>query len=1116
MSKKNKAIKEGVDDLVLLPKITEDQIVDNLKRRYGVDLIYTNIGPVLISVNPFRNLGISGEEYVEMYRGHIAHELPPHVFALAEAAYRSMKDYHENQCVIISGESGAGKTEAAKLIMQYISSVSGKSEKVEYVKHVILESNPLLEAFGNAKTLRNNNSSRFGKYFEIQFDKAGDPVGGRITNYLLEKSRVCYQNQGERNFHIFYQMLAGASRQEQEMFALSTPDYFHYLNVSGCYTVEGVDDAEDYKEVRNAMNVIGLSKQEQDDILRTCASVLHLGNIAFHEDDKGNAVVSDANTLAYASSLLQVPDQSLSNALLFRVINTGGTGGGGRRSTYNVPQNVEQANAARDALAKSIYDRMFSWLVERVNISLQLYKAPFQNVIGILDIFGFEIFESNGFEQFCINFVNEKLQQFFIEKTLKEEQEEYVREGIKWEPIKYFNNQIVCDLIEGKAPPGIFSLLDDVCYTIHAQSTGTDLKFMEKMSGPFGSHLHWKGFTSAFQIKHYAGEVNYEAEGFCDKNKDTLFFDLIETMQCSSSQFIIDLFPENTGQLQKKRPTTAGFKIKTSATALMQTLAQCNPHYIRCIKPNETKRAKDFDLSRVRHQVQYLGLLENVRVRRAGFCYRATFERFVRRYKKLSPKTWGLWGEWTGDMREGSMHIINECQLANDQYQMGVSKVFIRHPETLFHLEEMLERKDYEAIVRIQKAFRNWKAKRHAIEQRAWAADLLRGKKERRRASVDIKYTGDYLNVENNAGILEVMQEYKKERIVFADKVEKINRRGKPETRDFIVTDAALYLITQEVKKKQVMFKIMRRTPIRDVRGLSLSPLADNFVVIHVPEYDNVFDNERKTEIVTNIAELYKGITNSTLTVNFTEKIVYTIKGGDTRELVFQRNDQAVPTPLVKKGGKGLVIGVATGLPKDTDTTPSNFNAMKAPTGVPPQGRGRGGPANGGGARALPQQGGAPGMARGAPMGAGRAAPVQQQQPHAAPQQYAAPPQQMGRALPMQMGPGRGAPMGAGGPGRGAPGPGRGAPQQGGAPQGVGRGAAPPGAGRGAPPPQGAARPMPARPTVTALYDYDAATDDELSFKEGDVIVVVQKDSGGWWEGELRGKRGWIPANYVK
>eukprot|EP01111_Echinosteliopsis_oligospora_P014912 TRINITY_DN5735_c1_g1_i3.p1 TRINITY_DN5735_c1_g1~~TRINITY_DN5735_c1_g1_i3.p1 ORF type:complete len:1071 (+),score=360.39 TRINITY_DN5735_c1_g1_i3:181-3393(+) len=1070
MATKKKAVKAGVDDLVLLAKVTEDQILENLKVRYASDLIYTNIGPVLISVNPFKNLGISGEEYVEMYRGKIAHELPPHVFALAEQAYRSMKDYHENQCVIISGESGAGKTEASKLIMQYISSVSGKSEKVEYVKHVILESNPLLEAFGNAKTLRNNNSSRFGKYFEIQFDKAGDPVGGRITNYLLEKSRVCFQTPGERNFHIFYQLLAGASEQEKANYALSSPDYYFYLNQGACYTVDGMNDAQEYADVRNAMNVIGMSPQEQDDVFRLVASVLHLGNVTFTEDKAGNAQIADPETLTYASTLLQVPEQSLSGAILSRVVNTGGAGGA-RRSTYNVPQNVEQACVARDALAKSIYDRMFSWLVVRVNTALQLHKAPFQNVIGILDIFGFEIFEKNGFEQFCINFVNEKLQQFFIEKTLKEEQEEYVREGIKWEPIKYFNNQIVCDLIEGKAPPGIFSLLDDICYTIHAQSAGTDLKFMEKMSGTYGSHLHWKAMTGAFAVKHYAGEVTYEAEGFTDKNKDNLFSDLIETMQCSSNQFLIELFPDDTGGAQKKRPTTAGFKIKTSATELMKTLAACTPHYIRCIKPNETKKPRDFEDKRVRHQVQYLGLLENVRVRRAGFCYRGAFDRFIHRYKKLSQKTYKGWG---GDPKEGALVILNEVQMANDQYQMGVSKVFIRHPETLFSLEERLEKMDYDAIVRIQKSFRSWKAKRHALEQRAWAADLLRNKKERRRASVDVKFTGDKIDLENNAALMEIMAEYKKERVLFADKVKKYDRRAKVDERHIICTDAAVYIIIRQVKNKVVTHLLSRRTTLRELKGISLSTLADNMMIFHVPEYDWVLENEHKTEIVTHLSEAYKALTNGTLQLNFTDKIPYTLKKGAEQEAGFVKNEQATMGAIVKKGGKGLLVGVATGLPKDTDTTPQNFHQKMQASATPPM----------------------PSAGRGKPPG------------QSAPQQQQAKPAAMASA---GAGAGRGAPMGMGaGAGAGA---GRGAPM------GAGRGAPMGGAGRGAPvakPPPSVKPAAAAKPTCVAIYDYEASTDDELTFKEGDVITILQKDQNGWWQGELMGKKGWIPANYVQ
>eukprot|EP01133_Synstelium_polycarpum_P004330 gene4330-5057_t len=1097
MSKKVQA-KQGTDDLVMLPKISEDEIVENLKKRYMNDFIYTNIGPVLISVNPFRNLGNTGDEYIDAYRGKHAQEVPPHIYQLAESAYRAMKNDQENQCVIISGESGAGKTEAAKMIMNYISKVSGGTEKVEYVKHVILESNPLLEAFGNAKTLRNNNSSRFGKYFEIQFDKAGDPVGGKIYNYLLEKSRIVYQNLGERNFHIFYQLLAGASAQEKRDFVLSSPDSFYYLNQSECYTVDGVDDAADYKEVRNAMKVIGLSDDEQNILMRIVACVLHIGNIYFIEDDKGNAAVYDPNALDLAASMLCIDSATLQNAILFRVITTGGAGGGSgkRSSTYNVPQNVEQANGARDALARTIYDRMFSWLVERVNIALSYYQSPFKNVIGILDIFGFEIFDRNGFEQFCINFVNEKLQQFFIELTLKAEQEEYVKEGIKWEPIKYFNNQIVCDLIEGKAPPGIFSLLDDICSTLHAQSTGTDQKFLEKMSGIFDGHLHWRAMTGAFAVKHYAGEVTYEAEGFSDKNKDTLFFDLIEAIQTSKMAFLTSLFNEDTGQLQKKRPTTAGFKIKNSAAELMKTLALCTPHYIRCIKPNETKKAKDWEGSRVRHQVQYLGLLENVRVRRAGFAYRAPFERFLRRYKKLSPKTWGLWGEWKGDPKEGAKTICQDLGLDAGQWQLGVTKIFIRHPETVFHLEEQLDRKDQECIMRIQKAFRNWKAKKHSLEQRAQIADMFKNKKERQRMSIDRKFTSDYIDFDNQFQIQEAMENaHKKERITFADHVLKVDRRAKTKPLELIVTDQALYIIEKAIKKKIEVFTLLRRVSLRDIRSVSVSTMADNLVVLGLPEFDQVIENDKKTELIIILVEYYKALTGSALNVVFSDNINYTLKKGEQRQISYAKNEAAQPIPLVKKGGKGLTVGVATGLPKETDSTPKNYNpnSMAQAQARPAQaaaGRGRGGPASGG---AMPSQNGGGG-------GAPRQMPVPQQQGGGggAPRQMPVP----------QMG-GGGAPMGAG---RGAPvGGGRGAPM------GAGRGA--PMGGGGAPrpaPPQANKPAAPTRPTVKALYDYDAASQDELSFKEGDQIAIIQKDNGGWWEGELKGKRGWIPANYVQ
>ncbi|KYQ89843.1 myosin IB [Tieghemostelium lacteum] len=1117
MSKKVQA-KQGTDDLVMLPKISEEEIVENLKKRYMNDFIYTNIGPVLIAVNPFRNLGNSGEDYVDFYKGKHAQEVPPHVYQLAEAAYRAMKNDQENQCVIISGESGAGKTETAKLIMNYISAVSGGGEKVEYVKHVIMESNPLLEAFGNAKTLRNNNSSRFGKYFEIQFDKAGDPVGGKIYNYLLEKSRVVYQTPGERNFHIFYQLLSGASAKERQDLLLGSPDSYYYLNQGECYTVDGVDDAADYQEVRNAMKTIGLSQEEQMTLLRIVSSILHLGNVYFIEDDKGNAQVYDPNALDLAASMLCIDSATLQNAILFRVINTGGAAGTGKRSsTYNVPQNVEQANGARDALARTIYDRMFTWLVDRVNQALEYYKSPYKNVIGILDIFGFEIFQKNGFEQFCINFVNEKLQQFFIELTLKAEQEEYVREGIKWEPIKYFNNQIVCDLIEGKTPPGIFSLLDDICYTIHAQSTGTDQKFIEKMTGLYDGHLHWRAMTGAFAVKHYAGEVTYEAEGFSDKNKDTLFNDLVEAVQCSKMPFLAHLFKDDdTSGLQKKRPTTAGFKIKNSAAELMKTLALCTPHYVRCIKPNETKKPKDWEQSRVKHQVQYLGLLENVRVRRAGFAYRAPFERFLRRYKKLSSKTWGLWGEWKGDAKEGCRMILQDLNLEQSKWQMGTTKIFVRHPETVFELEEALDKKDYDCIVRIQKAFRNWKAKKHSLEQRAQIAHLFKGKKERQRNSIDRKFTSDYMDFDNQFGVHEAMEQaQKKERVVFADNITKIDRRGKVKPLIFVATEQHLYIVEKSIKKKLVVHTLLRKFALRDIRGISVSSLQDNIVVLHLPEYDQLIENDKKTEMIIVLMEYFKILTNNTLNVNFSDRITYSLKKDKKTEVSFVHNEQAL-TALVKKGGGGLVVGISTGLSRDTDSTPKNYNPnqMASPQRpVPQQVKKAASKTAASGvkiqvptAQQLQQQtGGGGGQTRTPPQqGAGGYKPppqTQQQQPMGGGRQLPSPggqqqPMGGGRQLPSPGGQPQQQPMGAG---RQLPNPGQ---------------AKPMGAGRPLPT-AGAPKPQPQRPTAKVLYDYDASSGDELTVKEGDVIYIINKDNADWWEAELRGKKGYVPSNYL-
>jgi len=1069
---------KGVDDLVMLPKITEPDIVDNLKKRYDYDAIYTNIGPVLIVVNPYKDLGLTTPDYVRLYRGKFRHELPPHIFALAEESYRAMKNEHTDQCCIISGESGAGKTVAAKQIMQYIAQVSGGNEKVEYVKSVILDSNPLLEAFGNAKTLRNNNSSRFGKYMEIYFDNKGDPIGGSVTNYLLEKSRVVYQQPGERNYHIFYQLIFGADQRMQQQYQLYSPENFHYMNQSNCYNVDDIDDPRDFADTVKAMNTIGISQQEQDAIFAIVSGILHVGNICFVENQKGNAGIRDRQAVELASAMLQVHPQQLEQCLLFKHMQSGF---GQRTEVFESPMNVDQAVGTRDAIARDLYDRVFNYLIYKVNQALQRWNIPKTCTIGILDIFGFEIFDRNGFEQFCINYVNEKLQQYFIEKTLKEEQEEYVAEGIQWTPIKFFNNKIVCDLIEGKAPPGIFLLLDDICATLHAVSQGSDDKFLQKVSAIHGSHQHYQAFNGAFRVVHYAGDVVYTVDGFCDKNKDTLFQECIDCLRNSGHPFIRSLYPvtpeeEAARSGQKKRPTTAGFKIKNSANLLMQTLSTCEPHYIRCIKPNDNKRAQDWNADRVRHQVKYLGLLENVKVRRAGFAYRQPFERFLARYKKLSTKTWGSWGEWTGDPRQGCQTILQDLpEVEASQWQFGRTKLFIRHPETVFHIEELMERHDFDCIVKIQRAWRMFNHKRKMLESRAEAAQMLLNKKERRRDSLTDKWVGDYINYEENYELQKVMDPYKAELVCFADTCMVLTKKGRVEKRFIILTETAFYFVGNLIIKKQPVIQVTRRVQLSEISSITLSCLADGYVVVNTNTHEAVFELNRKTEFIMLLNSSLKETGKRPVGVNFSNNIQYRAKEGDkqrTLNFTISANPISLSEQQEKFGYKmkGIMGGpskiditVAKGLPSSTNSTPEGYSAGGS--------RG-GGYASSAGSFQQPRGGGGGGG-------------YQQQQQYQQQQNYN---QQRGgggggyqQQQQYQQQQNYNQPRGGGG--------GRALPQ---------------------------ANAGPRKPSCKALYDYSAGSQSELSFRAGDIITVLRKDPGGWWEGELQGRRGWIPANYVQ
>uniref|UniRef100_A0AAQ5XYN4 Unconventional myosin-Ib n=1 Tax=Amphiprion ocellaris TaxID=80972 RepID=A0AAQ5XYN4_AMPOC len=705
----------GVGDMVLLEPLSEDSFLDNLRKRFDHNEIYTYIGSVVISMNPYRSLPIYTPDKVEEYRNRNFYELSPHIYALADEAYRSLRDQDKDQCILITGESGAGKTEASKLVMSYVAAVCGKGQEVNKVKEQLLQSNPVLE--GESKTLHPNSG---GKYMDIEFDFKGDPLGGVISNYLLEKSRVVKQPRGERNFHIFYQLLSGASDDTLKQLKLDRDfSKYNYLSLDSA-VVNGLDDAANFRTVRNAMQIVGFMEDEVQSVLELVAAVLKLGNIEFKPESRCNGTdesrIKDKNDLKEMCELLGIEQSVLERAFSYRTVEA-------KMEKVSTTLNVSQAYYARDALAKNLYSRLFTWLVSRINesikVSLWLFSKTRHKVMGVLDIYGFEIFEDNSFEQFIINYCNEKLQQIFIELTLREEQEEYVREGIEWTNIEYFNNAIICDLIENNQN-GILAMLDEECLR---PGTVTDETFLDKLNTICAEHQHFESRLSknskfltdhslphnCFRIQHYAGKVLYRVEGFVDKNNDLLYRDLSQAMYKANHSLIKQLFPEgNPAKVNLKRPLTAGSQFKTSVGTLMKNLQTKNPNYIRCIKPNDKKASHIFTDSLVRHQVRYLGLMENVRVRRAGYAFRQAYEPCLERYKMLCKKTWP---HWRGPAREGVEVLMADLQVPAEEFSYGRSKIFIRNPRTLFFLEERRRQCLQDLATLIQKIYRGWKCR---------------------------------------------------------------------------------------------------------------------------------------------------------------------------------------------------------------------------------------------------------------------------------------------------------------------------------------------------------------------------------------------------------------------
>ncbi|KAG9261555.1 unconventional myosin-Ic [Astyanax mexicanus] len=956
----------GIQDFVLLDAHnSETAFLDNLKKRFLEDLIYTYIGTLLISVNPYKELDMYSKKHMDLYMGVNFYELPPHIYALADNAYHTMLTEANNHFILISGESGAGKTEASKKILQYYAVSCPSSALLDTVRDRMLMSNPVLEAFGNAKTLKNDNSSRFGKYMDIQFDSQGE-----------------------------------------------------------CSSVISINDKNDWKTVRNALSVVHFDDTDMEHLFGVIASVLHLGNVQFDGDTKGYAVLNSNAELRWVSKLTGVHVQILHESLTYKRIEA-------RTDEVLCPFTVDHAIYVRDALAKAIYGRTFTWLVNRINESLEnqvrnmlrcFEDASRKTVIGLLDIYGFEVFYVNSFEQFCINYCNEKLQQLFIQLTLKAEQEEYEAEGIEWEPVQFFNNKIICDLVEEKHR-GIISVLDEECVR---PGDATDLTFLEKLEEKMGNHPHFVTHKLAdkktrktldrgdFRLLHYAGEVTYCVVGFIDKNNDLLYRHIKEAMRQSKNSIIRQCFLSDEVD-SRRRPETVATQFKNSLLGLTEILMAKEAWYVRCLKSNDNKQSGKFDDVLVRHQVKYLGLMEHLRVRRAGFAYRRRYEEFLKRYKPLCPATWP---HWRGVPSEGVEKLVKHLGYQPDEYKMGRTKIFIRYARTLFATEDAYEICKHELATRIQAKYKGYRAKgefkkqkeaatkietcwrgvqaRKEREKRAWAVKVIKkfikgymtrgqakttdnseylafvrqsylnrlrdnlpktvldkttwltpppvmtetsamlrqihmrlmvrkyvrgitpqkkaqmqlkiitsaifkGKKDSYPQSVAVPFVDTRISEQDIN--MRVLQTIRHERIKYSVPVVKYDRNGfKPRPRQLILTQSAVYLIEEA--------KIKQRVDYVSLTGVSVSNLGDTIMILHVANDDP----KQKGDVVLQCDHLFEAVTKLSVLTKKQDaikavqgSIKFQFHGGKEGFVDFSTGQE----PMVYKGKNGHLTVVA-------------------------------------------------------------------------------------------------------------------------------------------------------------------------------------------------------------
>ncbi|XP_070635132.1 unconventional myosin-Vb isoform X1 [Bos indicus] len=712
---RNPDILVGENDLTALSYLHEPAVLHNLKVRFlESNHIYTYCGIVLVAINPYDQLPIYGQDVIYAYSGQNMGDMDPHIFAVAEEAYKQMARDEKNQSIIVSGESGAGKTVSAKYAMRYFTTVSGSASDTN-IEEKVLASSPIMEAIGNAKTTRNDNSSRFGKYIQIGFDKRYRIIGANMRTYLLEKSRVVFQADDERNYHIFYQLCAAASLPEFKELALTCAEDFFYTSQGGNTVIEGVDDAEDFEKTRQAFTLVGVRESHQISIFKIIASILHLGNVEIQAERDGEScrVSPEDEHLSDFCRLLGVELSQMEHWLCHRKLVT-------TSETYVKTMSLQQVVNARDALAKHIYAQLFHWIVEHVNKALHTSLKQ-HSFIGVLDIYGFETFEVNSFEQFCINYANEKLQQQFNSHVFKLEQEEYMKEQIPWTLIDFYDNQPCIDLIEAKL--GILDLLDEECKV----PKGTDQNWTQKLYDRHSGSQHFQKprmSNKAFIVIHFADKVEYLSDGFLEKNRDTVYEEQINILKASKFPLVADLFhdgkdsaPTATASskinIRSSRPPvkasnkehkkTVGYQFRSSLHLLMETLNATTPHYVRCIKPNDEKLPFHFNPKRAVQQLRACGVLETIRISAAGYPSRWSYHDFFNRYRVLVKKR----DLANSDKKAICRSVLESLIKDPDKFQFGRTKIFFRAGQVAY-LEKLRADKFRAATIMIQKAVRGW------------------------------------------------------------------------------------------------------------------------------------------------------------------------------------------------------------------------------------------------------------------------------------------------------------------------------------------------------------------------------------------------------------------------